>query len=87
MLSPASPPATGHRRNGRGLDAADLIRDALKDPDDALAKRLDGDERHDLRWYWRILIQVVAALILIYGGGVRIEQIGPVFGAGAASLG
>ncbi len=45
------------------------------------------DERHDLRWYWRILIQMVAALILIYGGGVRIEQIGPVFGAGAASLG
>jgi UDP-GlcNAc:undecaprenyl-phosphate GlcNAc-1-phosphate transferase len=45
------------------------------------------DELHDLRWYWRILIQVAAALILIYGGGVRIEQIGPVFGAGAASLG
>lgn len=45
------------------------------------------DDRHDLRWYWRIAIQVVAAFILIYGGGVRIEQIGPVFGAGAASLG
>lgn len=45
------------------------------------------DDRHDLRWWWRIAIQVGAALILIYGGGVRIEQIGPVFGAGAESLG
>lgn len=45
------------------------------------------DDRHDLRWYWRILIQIVAALILIFGGGVRIESIGPVFGAGAFALG
>lgn len=45
------------------------------------------DDRYDLRWWWRIAIQVGAALILIYGGGVRIEQIGPVFGAGAESLG
>lgn len=45
------------------------------------------DDRYDLRWWWRIAIQVGAALILVYGGGVRIEQIGPVFGAGAESLG
>jgi UDP-GlcNAc:undecaprenyl-phosphate GlcNAc-1-phosphate transferase len=45
------------------------------------------DDRFDLRWYWRLAIQGLAALILIYGGGVRIEQIGPVFGAGATSLG
>lgn len=45
------------------------------------------DDRFDLRWYWRLAIQGLAALILIYGGGVRIEQIGPVFGRGELSLG
>ena len=45
------------------------------------------DDLHDLRWYWRILAQAAAALIVIYGGGVRIEQLGPVFGMGEMSLG
>ena len=45
------------------------------------------DDLHDIRWYWRILAQAVAALIIIYGGGVRVEQIGPVFGLGEMSLG
>ncbi|MEF9978818.1 MAG: MraY family glycosyltransferase [Thermomonas sp.] len=45
------------------------------------------DDLHDLRWYWRIVAQTVAALIIIYGGGVRVEQIGPVFGLGEMSLG
>jgi UDP-GlcNAc:undecaprenyl-phosphate GlcNAc-1-phosphate transferase len=45
------------------------------------------DDLYDLRWYWRILIQAVAALLLIYWGGVRVEQIGPVFGLGEFSLG
>ena len=45
------------------------------------------DDKYDLRWYWRILAQAVAALIMIYWGGVRVEQIGPVFGLGAMSLG
>ena len=45
------------------------------------------DDIHDLRWYWRIAAQAVAALIVIYWGGVRIEQIGPVFGLGELSLG
>ena len=45
------------------------------------------DDRYDLRWWTRIGIQMSAALILIYGGGVRIEHIGPVFGFGATALG
>jgi UDP-GlcNAc:undecaprenyl-phosphate GlcNAc-1-phosphate transferase len=45
------------------------------------------DDLRDVRWYWRILIQAVAALLLIYWGGVRVEQIGPVFGLGGLSLG
>ena len=45
------------------------------------------DDRYDLRWYWRVLAQVVAALIMIYGAGVRVEQIGPVFGLDSLALG
>ena len=45
------------------------------------------DDKHDLRWYWRILVQVVASLIIIYWGGVRVEQLGPLFGFGDTSLG
>ncbi|TWT21106.1 undecaprenyl/decaprenyl-phosphate alpha-N-acetylglucosaminyl 1-phosphate transferase [Luteimonas marina] len=39
------------------------------------------DDRFDLRWYWRVLAQGVAALIMVYGAGVRVEHIG-VFGIG-----
>ncbi|MGY0633809.1 MraY family glycosyltransferase [Luteimonas sp. A478] len=39
-----------------------------------------ADDRYDLPWYWRILAQVLAALIMVYGAGVRVEQIGPVVG-------
>ena len=45
------------------------------------------DDKRDLRWYWRILAQVVASLMIIYWGGVRVEQLGPLFGLGEASLG
>ncbi len=40
------------------------------------------DDRHDLRWYSRVLAQVVAALIMIYGAGVRVANLGGVFGMG-----
>lgn len=46
-----------------------------------------ADDRHDLRWYWRVLAQVLAALIMVYGAGVRVEQIGPVFGLDTLALG
>ncbi len=45
------------------------------------------DDARDLRWYWRILAQAVAALIIIYLGDVRVEQIGAVFGLPELSLG
>jgi UDP-GlcNAc:undecaprenyl-phosphate GlcNAc-1-phosphate transferase len=45
------------------------------------------DDMRDLRWQWRILAQAIAALIIIYWGGVRVEQLGPLFGMGEMSLG
>ena len=45
------------------------------------------DDLCDMRWYTRVLGQAVAALMIIYWGGVRVEQIGPVFGLGEMSLG
>lgn len=40
------------------------------------------DDRFDLRWYWRVLAQAVAALIMVYGAGVRVENLGGIFGTG-----
>ncbi|MFA5685260.1 MAG: MraY family glycosyltransferase [Lysobacteraceae bacterium] len=45
------------------------------------------DDMHDLRWFWRIGAQAAAALIMIYVGGVRVEQIGPLFGMEPMALG
>ena len=45
------------------------------------------DDLYDLRWWWRILAQVAAALVMVYLGGVRVEQLGRVFGLGDLSLG
>jgi UDP-GlcNAc:undecaprenyl-phosphate GlcNAc-1-phosphate transferase len=45
------------------------------------------DDRYDLRWWWRVLAQVTAALLMVYFGGVRIEQLGPAFGLHDLSLG
>ncbi|HET8897863.1 MAG TPA: MraY family glycosyltransferase [Rhodanobacteraceae bacterium] len=45
------------------------------------------DDRVDLSWRLRVVMQVVAALILVYVGGIRIEQVGNVFGFGSFDLG
>jgi UDP-GlcNAc:undecaprenyl-phosphate GlcNAc-1-phosphate transferase len=45
------------------------------------------DDIYDVRWYYRLAAQAVAGLILVYVGGVRVEQIGPVFGLSLVSLG
>lgn len=45
------------------------------------------DDLRDLRWWWRILAQVAAALGLVYLGGVRVEQLGGVFGLPELALG
>ncbi|WP_324307116.1 MraY family glycosyltransferase [Thermomonas sp.] len=45
------------------------------------------DDMRDMRWYTRILIQAFAALIIIFWGGVRVEQLGPAFGLESLPLG
>jgi UDP-GlcNAc:undecaprenyl-phosphate GlcNAc-1-phosphate transferase len=45
------------------------------------------DDLKDLRWYWRLAAQALAALVMVYVGGVRVEMIGPLFGAHVESLG
>lgn len=45
------------------------------------------DDLNDLRWYWRLSAQTAAALTIIYVGDVRVEMIGPLFGAHVQSLG
>jgi UDP-GlcNAc:undecaprenyl-phosphate/decaprenyl-phosphate GlcNAc-1-phosphate transferase len=34
------------------------------------------DDRFDIRWWVRLLAQAAAALIMIYGGGIRVEHVG-----------
>jgi UDP-GlcNAc:undecaprenyl-phosphate/decaprenyl-phosphate GlcNAc-1-phosphate transferase len=45
------------------------------------------DDARDVRWWWRLLAQTAAALVMIYVGGVRVEYLGQFFGAGAFDLG
>lgn len=45
------------------------------------------DDKFDIRWYWRVLVQVVAALCMVYIDGIRVEQLGPALGLGDGSLG
>ena len=45
------------------------------------------DDLYDLSWKLRIPAQIVAALIMVYMGGVQVAQIGPVFGLDEFSLG
>lgn len=46
-----------------------------------------ADDLHDLDWRWRISAQFVAALILIYGGQLAVNQVGTLFGYAVTSLG
>src|SRR5258708_3558538 len=45
------------------------------------------DDLYRLRWPYRLGAQVVAALIMIHAGGIRVEHIGNVLGFPIASLG
>ena len=45
------------------------------------------DDVKDLPWPFRMAVQIAAALILIYVGGVRVEQLGPLLGLKPSSLG
>lgn len=37
------------------------------------------DDAYDLRWWWRIMSQIAAGLIMVYWGGVRVDYVGPIF--------
>jgi UDP-GlcNAc:undecaprenyl-phosphate GlcNAc-1-phosphate transferase len=45
------------------------------------------DDLTDSSWRWRIAAQSLAALILVYGGGLAVNQVGTVFGHPITSLG
>ncbi|CAN5212216.1 UDP-N-acetylglucosamine--undecaprenyl-phosphate N-acetylglucosaminephosphotransferase [soil metagenome] len=45
------------------------------------------DDAYDVRWYWRILCHVAAGLIMVYWGGVRVENLGAIFTETPISLG
>lgn len=45
------------------------------------------DDIFDIRWWWRVLAQVAAALVMVQMGGVRIEQLGQLIGVDGTGLG
>jgi UDP-GlcNAc:undecaprenyl-phosphate GlcNAc-1-phosphate transferase len=45
------------------------------------------DDLHDIRWYYRLLAQLAAALAIIFIGHVQVESVGPVFGLHRTQLG
>lgn len=45
------------------------------------------DDAYDVPWYWRILAQTIAVLIMIYWGGVRVEYVGLIFSSSPLELG
>lgn len=45
------------------------------------------DDKFDVSWRWRLAVQVGAAWVMAAIGGIRIEQVGDVFGSGSFALG
>lgn len=45
------------------------------------------DDKYDVSWYWRVLVQVLATLAMVYFDGIRVEQFGPALGLDPGSLG
>lgn len=66
-----------------------LTRESLSFSIGALLLVLVGalDDRFHIHWKVRIAVQVFAALILIYGAGLRAAHVGPLFGFGDIELG
>ncbi|HEY6939893.1 MraY family glycosyltransferase [Dokdonella sp.] len=46
-----------------------------------------ADDRYDLPWAVRLLAQATAALIMIFFGGLYVDQLGPLFGSETVFLG
>ena len=45
------------------------------------------DDRHEVRWYWRIGWQMLAGLVITLWGGARVEELGATFGLANLNLG
>ena len=45
------------------------------------------DDRYDLRWWLRMPAQCIAVLVMIYGGGLQVEHVGPLLGVQSTGLG
>jgi UDP-GlcNAc:undecaprenyl-phosphate/decaprenyl-phosphate GlcNAc-1-phosphate transferase len=45
------------------------------------------DDRYDVPWWLRLLVQCAAVLVMIYGAGVYLQTLGPVFGREPLLLG
>ena len=45
------------------------------------------DDRNDVRWFWRLGVQALAALVMVYWAGVRVQQVGPLLGVQSTGLG
>ena len=45
------------------------------------------DDRFDLRWYWRLFVQMAAAVVVVRWGGVQLSNLGPVLGLESLALG
>ena len=45
------------------------------------------DDLHDLPWYVRVGMQAIAALLMVYVGGVKVEQLGELVGVHDTGLG
>ena len=45
------------------------------------------DDKYAVAWYWRVLVQGLATLMMVYGDGVRVEHFGPALGLDDTSLG
>jgi UDP-GlcNAc:undecaprenyl-phosphate GlcNAc-1-phosphate transferase len=45
------------------------------------------DDRHDLHWFWRLGVHALAALLMVYWGGVQVQQVGPLLGVQSTGLG
>lgn len=45
------------------------------------------DDRHEVRWYWRLGWQMLAGLFITVWGGARVEELGATFGLASLNLG
>lgn len=74
-LTPLAPSLAHREIQGLGLAAIVIVAAGVV------------DDLYRLRWFYRLGAQIIAALIMIHVGGIRVEHLGDVFGFPIASLG